>query len=63
MGKLSLRETLWAYVEETGVICFFSGHLFEYEPMEGDVPPFLFDNCARCSLALADWARFKKGDE
>lgn len=48
MGSLTLIEKIQAWIESTGIICLLRGHAFEYEPMPGDEPPFLFSHCARC---------------
>lgn len=47
MGKLSLWDNIKQWFEET-FVCRFFGHQFEYEPMEGDLPPYEHDACVVC---------------
>jgi hypothetical protein len=40
------KATVWELVRS--YLCWLLGHAFEYEPMEGDVPPHEFHYCALC---------------
>lgn len=47
MGDMSFLSKLKIYFIDPW-LCFFVGHSFKFEPMEGDVPPFEFEFCTRC---------------
>lgn len=52
MGEPSWWDRITGWWAETGIVCWWKEKCaFEYEPVEGDVPPFEFSHCARCGRA------------